>query len=81
MREVGVPCGSIWTVDQTFADPQVQHFEMTRPVDHPKRCAIKIVGQAINMTRAPESEKLRATPISASTPKRCCDSSATTTLQ
>ena len=36
MNEVGVPCGPIYTIDQTFADPQVQHLEMARPVDHPK---------------------------------------------
>jgi formyl-CoA transferase len=62
MNEVGVPCGPIYTIDQTFADPQVQHLEMARPVDHPKLGAIKVVGQAINMTRTPEPEKLRPTP-------------------
>ncbi len=36
MNEVGVPCGPIYTIDQTFADPQVQHLEMARPIDHPK---------------------------------------------
>ena len=50
MNEVGVPCGPVYTIDQTFADPQVQHLEMARPVDHPKLGPIKVVGQAINMT-------------------------------
>jgi crotonobetainyl-CoA:carnitine CoA-transferase CaiB-like acyl-CoA transferase len=62
MNEVGVPCGPIYTIDQTFADPQVQHLELARPVDHPKLGAIKVVGQAINMTRTPEPAKLRPTP-------------------
>jgi formyl-CoA transferase len=62
MNEVGVPCGPLYTIDQTFADPQVQHLEMARPIDHPKLGAIKAVGQAINMTRTPEPEKLRPTP-------------------
>ena len=62
MNEVGVPCGPIYTIDQTFADPQVQHLEMARPIDHPKLGPIKAVGQAINMTRTPEPEKLRPTP-------------------
>jgi crotonobetainyl-CoA:carnitine CoA-transferase CaiB-like acyl-CoA transferase len=62
MNEVGVPCGPIYTIDQTFADPQVQHLEMARPVDHPKLGPIKVVGQAINMTRTPEPAKLRPTP-------------------
>src|SRR5262249_1528387 len=47
---------------QTFADPQVQHLQMARPIDHPKLGPLKAVGQAINMTRTPEPDKLRATP-------------------
>jgi formyl-CoA transferase len=35
---------------------------MARPIDHPKLGAINAVGQAINMTRTPEPEKLRPTP-------------------
>jgi formyl-CoA transferase len=35
---------------------------MARPIDHPKLGPIKAVGQAINMTRTPEPEKLRPTP-------------------
>jgi crotonobetainyl-CoA:carnitine CoA-transferase CaiB-like acyl-CoA transferase len=62
MNEVGVPCGPIYTIDQTFADPQVQHLEMARPIDHPRLGALKAVGQAINMTRTPEPKKLRPTP-------------------
>jgi crotonobetainyl-CoA:carnitine CoA-transferase CaiB-like acyl-CoA transferase len=57
MNEVGVPCGPVYTIDQTFADPQVQHLEIARPVDHPKLGPIKVVGQAINMTRTPEVGK------------------------
>jgi crotonobetainyl-CoA:carnitine CoA-transferase CaiB-like acyl-CoA transferase len=62
MNEVGVPCGPLYTIDQTFADPQVQHLEMARPIDHPKLGPLKAVGQAINMERTPEPEKLRPTP-------------------
>jgi crotonobetainyl-CoA:carnitine CoA-transferase CaiB-like acyl-CoA transferase len=62
MNEVGVPCGPIYTIDQTFADPQVQHLEMARPIDHPRLGPLKAVGQAINMTRTPEPAKLRPTP-------------------
>ncbi len=62
MNEVGVPCGPLYTINETFADPQVQHLEMARPIDHPKLGPLKAVGQAINMTRTPEPEKLRPTP-------------------
>jgi formyl-CoA transferase len=62
MNEVGVPCGPIYTIDQVFADPQVQHLEMARPVKHPKLGALNVVGQAINMTRTAEPAELRPTP-------------------
>src|SRR4051794_17036710 len=62
LNEVGVPCGPLYTIDQTFADPQVVHLEMARPVRHPKLGDMKVVGQAINMTRTPEPAELRPTP-------------------
>ncbi|HEV2301860.1 MAG TPA: CoA transferase [Stellaceae bacterium] len=62
LNEVGVPCGPIYTIDQTFADPRVRHLEMARPVDHPHLGPIEVVGQAINMTATPEPERLRPTP-------------------
>jgi len=62
MNEVGVPCGPLYTIDQVFADPQVQHLEMARPLEHPRLGELKAVGQAINMTRTPEPEQLRPTP-------------------
>jgi crotonobetainyl-CoA:carnitine CoA-transferase CaiB-like acyl-CoA transferase len=63
MNEVGVPCGPLYTIDQTFADPQVQHLEMARPMDHGRLGELKVVGQAINMMRTPEPARMRhATP-------------------
>jgi len=62
LNEVGVPCGPLYTIDQVFADPQVEHLEMARPVSHPKLGPMKVVGQAINMTRTPEPAELRPTP-------------------
>src|SRR5207245_8073195 len=62
MNEVGVPCGPLYTIDQTFADPQVQHLEMARPLKHPRLGPLNVVGQAINMTRTPEPAELRPTP-------------------
>ncbi|MGH7038847.1 MAG: CaiB/BaiF CoA transferase family protein [Stellaceae bacterium] len=63
LNEVGVPCGPIYKIDETFADQQVQHLEMARPMDHPRLGELKVVGQAINMTRTPEPARMRhATP-------------------
>ena len=63
MNQVGVPCGPLYTIDQTFADPQVVHLEMARPMDHHRMGELKVVGQAINMNRTPEPARMRiATP-------------------
>lgn len=62
LNEVGVPCGPLYTIDQTFADPQVVHLAMARPMDHPRLGELQVVGQAINMTRTPEPARMRPTP-------------------
>ena len=52
LNEAGVPCGPIYSVDQVFADPQVQHLQMARGVEHPKLGRIDLVNQPINMSRS-----------------------------
>ena len=47
-EEAGVPCGPINTIDQTFADPQVQHLGLAAPVAGPNG-EFKIVGSPLNM--------------------------------
>jgi crotonobetainyl-CoA:carnitine CoA-transferase CaiB-like acyl-CoA transferase len=59
MNEVGVPCGPLYTIDQVFADPQVQHLEMARPMDHKRLGELQVVGQAINMMKTPEPARMR----------------------
>ena len=41
-------------IRQTFAEPQVRHLGIARPVKHPKLGDIKVVGQPINLY-APDS--------------------------
>ena len=56
-----VPCGPIYTVDQVFADPQVQHLRMAPTVPHPELGEIALVGQAIKLSRTPAA-LVTATP-------------------
>jgi formyl-CoA transferase len=49
LDEVGIPCGPINSIDQVFADPQVQHLGMAAPVAHPKLGDIKLVNSALNV--------------------------------
>ncbi len=62
MNEAGVPCGPIYAVDETFADPQVRHLEIARPMTHPERGAIHVVGQAVTLSKAPQPAEMRPTP-------------------
>ena len=55
LNEGGVPCGPIYTVDQVFADPQVQHIGAAATVRHPKRGDIKLVNQPASLSRTPAS--------------------------
>ena len=62
LNKAGVPCGPINTIDKTFAEPQVQHLGIARPVNHPKLGDIKIVGQPINLSDFPQPAALKPTP-------------------
>jgi crotonobetainyl-CoA:carnitine CoA-transferase CaiB-like acyl-CoA transferase len=56
-----VPCGPIYTVDQVFADPQVQHLQAAAEVDHPQLGRFKVVNQAVRLSRTP-AKLAAATP-------------------
>jgi crotonobetainyl-CoA:carnitine CoA-transferase CaiB-like acyl-CoA transferase len=62
LNKAGVPCGPINTIDQTFADPQVQHLGIAKPVSHPKLGPQKVVGQPIHLSGHPQPDELRPTP-------------------
>ena len=61
LNKAGCPSGPIYTIDQVFSDPQVQHDQMAVPVTHPRLGEINLVGQAIKMNRTPATIR-SATP-------------------
>jgi crotonobetainyl-CoA:carnitine CoA-transferase CaiB-like acyl-CoA transferase len=61
LNEAGVPCGSINTVDQTFAEPQVRHLGIAKRVRHPKLGDIEVVGQPIHLSKASQPTEYRPT--------------------
>jgi formyl-CoA transferase len=61
MDEAGIPCGPINTIDQVFADPQVQHLGLAAPVEHAALGAQRLVGTPINMAGIDDRIR-RATP-------------------
>jgi len=47
-EDAGIPCGPIYTIDQTFNDPQVKHLGIASPVMHPRLGKLELVGSPIN---------------------------------
>jgi formyl-CoA transferase len=48
LNEAGVPCGPIYTIDKSFADPQVQHLEMAQTVHSPTLGQLTILGHPVS---------------------------------
>jgi crotonobetainyl-CoA:carnitine CoA-transferase CaiB-like acyl-CoA transferase len=61
LNEAGVPCGPIYTVDQTMNDPQVKHLGIAKPATHPRLGEYEVVGQAITMSRTGGRPDVRMT--------------------
>ncbi|MFT5392742.1 MAG: crotonobetainyl-CoA:carnitine CoA-transferase CaiB-like acyl-CoA transferase [Gammaproteobacteria bacterium] len=61
MNDAGVPCGPIYSIDQTFADPQVQHLKMATSVHHEALGDIDLIAQPVNLSRTPSAIR-RPTP-------------------
>lgn len=53
LAQADVPSGPIYTMDQVFADPQVQHARIAAPLDHPRRGRIHVVDQVVKLERTP----------------------------
>ena len=53
LNAAGVPCGPIYSMDQVFADPQVQHLHAAATVKHPALGEIRVVNQAVGLSRTP----------------------------
>ncbi len=53
LLSAGVPCGPIHSIDQVFADPQVQHLGMAWPMNHPELGEVAVVGQPMRFERHP----------------------------
>ena len=53
LNQAGIPCGPIYTIDQTFADPQVRHLGIAQDVDSSQLGPIKLVGQPFTLSRTP----------------------------
>jgi crotonobetainyl-CoA:carnitine CoA-transferase CaiB-like acyl-CoA transferase len=53
LTEKDVPAAPINTLDEVFADPQVREYGFPIEIEHPKMGNIKLVGNAVDMSRTP----------------------------
>lgn len=53
--EKDVPAAPINTLDEVFEDPQVQSYGFPIEVEHPKMGKMKLIGNAVDMSRTPPS--------------------------
>jgi len=55
MNDAGVPCGPILTIDQVFANPQVQHLGMAQTVQSPRYGELDLVRAPMRLSRTSTS--------------------------
>jgi crotonobetainyl-CoA:carnitine CoA-transferase CaiB-like acyl-CoA transferase len=48
LEAAGLPCGPIYTIDQVFADPQVQHVGINVPMEHPRTGRSRVIASPLN---------------------------------
>jgi crotonobetainyl-CoA:carnitine CoA-transferase CaiB-like acyl-CoA transferase len=53
LNAAGVPCGPIYAIDQTFADPQVRQLELVRSVESASGQTLELLAQPVSLSRTP----------------------------
>lgn len=54
-NDAGIPCGPVYRVDETFADPQVQHLALTTEVPVPDGGTAVVLRHPVTLTGTPTS--------------------------
>jgi len=59
LNDAGVPCGPINTIDQVFADPQVEHLRMVEEIESPYFHPLRLVAQPMRLSEADSGVRRR----------------------
>lgn len=62
LQAADVPCGPIYTMDQVFSDPQVEHLGASERVQHPELGELNLISQAVKLCRTP-AKLVSASPL------------------
>ncbi len=60
LNTAGVPSGPILTIDQVFANEQVQHVGIAAPIEHPQLGTIRVLGLPTTLSRTPGAVRTAA---------------------
>ena len=60
LNKASIPCGPINNIQEVFNDPQIMHSSIAQTVIHPELGEIKLVGQAMKLSRTPSKLKTAA---------------------
>lgn len=53
LNEAGVPCGQIYSIDQVFSDPQVEHLQPQATLESPHVGTLTLLRQPMTLSRTP----------------------------
>lgn len=67
-REAEVPCGPIYTLAETFSDPQVKAREMVREMQDPEAGTVGVVANPLRLSRTPARYERSAPRLGEHTP-------------
>ena len=59
LNAAGVPCAPVNRIDQTFQDPQVEHLNIVRQVEHHRLGTLDVVRQPVNLSETPQPQVFR----------------------
>ena len=62
MQEAGVPCGLVYTYEETFSDPQILHNRMLQDIPHPTVGVQRTIGLPVRLHKTPGAIR-RAAPL------------------
>src|SRR3981081_3763084 len=67
LNKAGVPCGPIYSIDQVYADPQVEHLGMAQAVKTKDKSKLRMAGEPMSLSAPPSRLAARAPQCAART--------------
>ena len=79
LRQAGVPCGAVRSIDEALADPQIAARAMIESIGHPSIGALKVLGVPIKLSESPGAVRTPPPRLGEHTRAILCDELGVTT--